>query len=293
MAKYLPKEVKILKIPHRKKDLYMPIMFAVSILLSIICFASHSSGTSTLLSNGLSLITTPLRIAAKSTYSGISSVTGYFSDINELKKENELLTKQNKLLTEENSEYKALKAENDSLYKFLELKKERVDYKFTNANIVSKSAVGYSEIFTIDKGSFHGIKENMPIISDEGALIGITYSVEATSSRCKSILSYDVNVGVYNKETGETGILSGSFETFSQNRCVIKGFSDNTAVTPGSKIFTSGLGEIYPRDLVIGSVYGFIPEPGTHTRNAVVALDKSIITSDSIMVITSFEKIYE
>ena len=282
-----------MKIPHRKKDLYMPIMFAVSILLTIICFASHSSGTSTILSKGLSLVTTPLRIMAKGTYNSLSSVTDYFSDINSLKEENELLVKQNQALAEENAQYKTLKSENDSLYKFLELKKERVDYKFTNANIVSKSAVGYSEIFTIDKGSFHGIKENMPVISAEGALIGITYSVESTSTRCKSILSYDVNVGVYNKETGETGMLSGSFETFSQNRCVIKGLSNNTTITPGSKIFTSGLGEIYPRDLYIGTIYGFIPEMGSHTKNAVVALDDSIITSDSIMVITSFERIYE
>lgn len=282
-----------MKIPHRKKDLYIPMMFATAILLTIICFASHSSGTSTILSKGLSFVTTPLRIAAKSSYDGLSSFTGYFADISELKKENERLTKQNRALTEENAQFKTLKAENDSLYKFLELKKERVDYKFTNANIVSKSSSGYSEIFTIDKGSFHGIKENMPIISDEGALIGITYSVEPTSARCKSILSYDLNVGVYNKDTGETGMLSGSFETFSQNRCVVKGLANNTTLTPGSKIFTSGLGEIYPRDLYIGTVYGFIPEMGSHTKNAVVALDSSIITSDSIMVVTSFERIYE
>lgn len=283
----------ILKIPHRKKDLHIPVMFAIAILLCIICFASHSSGTSTVFSNGLSVVTAPLRSATKSVYNLCSSASDLFSDINKLRKENELLKKQNKLLTEENAAYQAVKDENDSLYKFLELKKERNDYKFTNANIVSKSSSGYSSIFTIDKGSFHGIEENMPIISDEGALIGVTYSVEATSTRCKSVLSYDMNVGVYDEETGETGILSGSFETFSQNRCIIKGLSNETTVALGDKIMTSGLGETYPRNLIIGTVYGFIPEQGSHTKNAVVALDDSIINSDSIMVVTSFERVYE
>ena len=282
-----------LKIPHRKKDLYMPLMFGIALVLTLICFASHSSGTSTILSKGLSFITTPLRSGAKGVYNLCSSASTYFSDINELKKENVRLTKLNKTLSEENEKYQELKDENDSLYKFLELKKEHTDYTFTNANIVSKSQSGYVSIFTIDKGSFHGIKENMPVISDEGALIGVTYSVEATSTRCKSVLSYDVNVGVYDKETGETGILSGSFETFMQNRCIIKNIPHETTLVPGSKIFTSGLGEIYPRDLVIGSVYGFIPEQGSQTKNAVIALDDSIITSDSIMVITSFERVYE
>ena len=175
----------------------------------------------------------------------------------------------------------------------LDLKKERNDYAFTNANIVSKSASGYTSIFTIDKGSFHGIKAGMPVISDEGALVGVTYSVEATSTRCKSVLSYDVNVGVYDELSGETGILSGSFDTFSQNRCVIRGLSHETTVKPGDKILTSGLGEVYPRNLVIGTVIGFSPEMGTHTKNAVVELDSTAIACDSVMVITSFERVYE
>ena len=282
-----------MKIPHRKKDRQLPIMFLVSALLCVLCFASHASGTSTVFSQGLSIITTPLRVLSKSLYNVTSSVGTYFSDINKLKNENERLIKENKNLAEENSEYQALKKENESLYKFLDLKKEHNDYTFTNANIVSKSSSGYSSIFTLDKGSFHGIGPNMPVISDEGALIGVTYSVEATSTRCKSVLSYDVNVGVYSESTGETGILSGSFDTFSQNRCVIRGLSNETTVKTGDKIFTSGLGEVYPRNLLIGTVRGFIPEAGTHTKNAVIELDSSALASDSIMVITSFERVYE
>jgi len=282
-----------MKIPHRKRDKHMPLMFLAAIVLSVICFASHSSGTSTLLSKGLSLVTTPLRSATKGAYNICSSAGSYFSDIGKFKSENERLTKENKRLSEENAALLSLKKENDSLYKFLELKKEHNDYKFTNANIVSRSFSGYTEIFTIDKGSFHGIKKDMPIISDEGALIGITYSVEPTSARCKSILSYDVNVGVYDEKSGETGILSGSFETFKSSKCVIEGLSEETAMQEGTQIVTSGLGEIYPRGLVIGTIEGFMPQKGSHTRNAVVIPDRSIIVSDSIMVITSFERVYE
>lgn len=282
-----------MKIPHRKKDLHMPLMFLIAIVLSAICFASHSSGTSTVLSKGLSLMTTPLRSATKEIYNVCSSAGNYFSDITDLKKDNAALLKENKRLKEENESFQTVKKENDSLYKFLELKKEHNDYKFTNANIVSRSNSGYTQIFTIDKGSFHGIEKNMPIISDEGALIGITYSVEPTSTRCKSILSYDVNVGVYDEETGETGILSGSFDTFKSNKCVIEGLGEETAVKEGTKIVTSGLGETYPRGLIIGTVEGFIPEKGSHTKNAVVVPDRSVIVSDSIMVITSFQRVYE
>lgn len=282
-----------MKIPHRKKDLFMPILFGAAILLSAICFLSHFSGTSTLLSNGLSLITTPLRGATKGIYNLCASTGDYFSDVKELKKENELLKKQNKELSDENTSLQGLKKENESLYKALELKKEHVDYKFTNANIISGSSSGYTDIFTIDKGTFHGVKANMPIISDEGVLIGVIYSSEATSARCKTLLSYDVSVGVYDENTGETGILSGSFETFSDGKYIIRGLSDTTTIKEGDRILTSGLGDIYPRNLVVGTVTGFIPDKGSHTKNAVVTPHPSADANDFVMVITSFDRTYK
>lgn len=282
-----------MKIPHKKRDFFIPISLVCAVLLSVICFLSHSSGTSTVLSSALSVVTTPLRGAAKGIYNVCSSVGNYFSDISELKSENKLLRRENKLLKEENASLQLLENENESLYKFLELRKERTDFKFTNANIISKSASGFSSFFTIDKGSFHGIKEGMPIISDDGALVGITYSAEPSSTRCLSILSYDLGIGVYNENTGETGILSGSFETFADSRCLISGIPDDTLVSVGDKILTSGLGETYPRNLIIGTVESFIPDAGSHTRSAVINLDPSILAADSIMVITGFERIYE
>lgn len=282
-----------MKIPHRKKDLFMPILFGAAVLLSAICFLSHFSGTSTLLSNGLSLITTPLRGATKGIYNLCASTGDYFSDVKELKKENELLKKQNKELSDENTSLQGLKKENESLYKALELKKEHVDYKFTNANIISGSSSGYTDIFTIDKGTFHGVKANMPIISDEGVLIGVIYSSEATSARCKTLLSYDVSVGVYDENTGETGILSGSFETFSDGKYIIRGLSDTTTIKEGDRILTSGLGDIYPRNLVVGTVTGFIPDKGSHTKNAVVTPHPSADANDFVMVITSFDRTYK
>lgn len=282
-----------MKIPHRRKDKFLPLVSVIAVLLSAICFASHFSGTSTILSNGLSLLTTPLRSATKAIYSVCSSVGDYFSDVKDLKKENEQLKSENKLLADENATLSHLSKENESLYKALELKKERNDFKFINANIISKSSSGYTEIFTIDKGSFHGLEKNMPIISDEGALLGIIYSVEATSARCKTILSYDVNVGVYDEESGETGILSGSFETFGESKCVIGNLSDETLIKNGSRILTSGLGDVYPRGLVIGTVTSFIPDMGSHTKNAVVTPHPSSQDNDCILVITSFERTYK
>lgn len=282
-----------MKIPHRKKDYFIPIMIVVSIILSAIAFSSHSSGTSTLLSKGLSLISSPLESVTKNIYDFCSSVGGYFGSMDTLMKENEILKKENKQLTEENLKVNELKNENDSLYKFLELKKEHTDYKLTNCNVISKTSSGYSSVFTIDKGSFHGIKPDMPVISEEGILLGVTYSVEPNSTRCKSIISYDMSIGVYDEQSGETAIVSGYFDTFSQNKCFIHNLPDTTTIAVGDKILTSGLGEIYPRGLEIGVVESFVPDAGTHTMGAVIKPDESSLACDRVMVITSFERTYK
>ncbi len=282
-----------MKIPHRKRDLFFPLMFLTAIGLCVLCFMAHLSGTSTFLSKGLSFVTTPLRIAAKGAYNVCDSISSYFSDIDALLKENEALKKQNKDLSNKIKEISSLEKENEWLYKSLDLKNERTDFKLTNANIISKSTSGYSEFFTIDKGSFHGIKENMPIITNDGALLGITYSVEGSSTRCKSILSYDISLGIYNAATGETGLLSGSFDAFKKNMCAISDISDDTTMQSGDSILTSGLGDIYPRGLVVGKVDSFTPKTASHTRNALITLESLLSNNESIMIITEFERIYE
>ena len=162
-----------------------------------------------------------------------------------------------------------------------------------DAKIIAKSSSNYVSTFTLDKGSFHGIKENMPIITSNGALMGVTYSVDSNSCRCISIISYDTKVGVYNSNTGETGILSGSFDRFVMGQCVIHGVPNEAAMKKGDKIYTSGLGTIYPRDLKIGVVKDFLPEKGSQAKSVVIDVDASVFTDDSVMILTDFEKVYE
>ena len=282
----------ILKIPHRRRNYTIPAAFAVAVILCAICFVSRAFGASSFLSGGLSVIVSPLQSCTKSIYDGVSSLGDYLDGIDELKEENEKLTLENKKLTEQNSKVKKLEAENESLHKFLEIKKEHTDFKYASGNIIARSLSGYSGTFTIDKGSAHGIKAGLPIISEEGALVGITHSVDVSSTVCKSIISYDINVGVYSENSGETSIMSGSFDVFKNKKCIIKELASDSKISVGDTILTSGYGETYPRGLKIGTVEKLVPEAGSHSMSAVVKLEDSSITCDRIMVITSFKEAY-
>ncbi len=282
-----------MKIPHKKRSFFLPSMFIIALALCAICFISHYSGTSTILSKGLSVITTPLSSGARYTSDFFESIGTYFYNVKALKNENKRLKEQNELLTEQNESMALLEKENKSLYEFLDLKKEHTDFKLVNAKVIAKTNSNYVSTFIIDKGSFHGIKENMAIITSNGALMGVTYSVDSNSTRCLSVISYDAKVGVYDEECGETGVLSGSFTHFNNNMCVIEGVDELSAIKKGDKIYTSGLGEIYPRGLKIGVVKELVPVKGSHTKDAVVEIDKAVFNSDNVMVITDFEQVYQ
>lgn len=281
-----------MKIPHRKQDLFIPYMFLLAFILSGICFLSHFSGTGTFLSKGLSLVTTPLRYATRAVCDAVENSSQHFVKVDELIKQNKALSEEIVALKNENNRLREVDEENQALYRFLGLKRENTDYLLTNAKIISRNSSGYISTFSLNKGSFHSIEKNMPVITSTGALVGVTYSVDTNSCRCMSLLSYDTYVGVYSKNCGETGLLSGSFDVFGENKCVISGLSDNTKIKPGDTILTSGLGEIYPRDLKIGTVEYFIKEQGSQTKSAVIKLDSSILNAKNVMILTGFEREY-
>ena len=176
------------------------------------------------------------------------------------------------------------------LYKFLEMKKEKTDMKFVNANVISRSTSNYTSDFTIDKGSVHGIKKDMAVVTDDNSLLGIIVEVGATYSRGKTLTSYDFSVGIKNERTGEPGLLSGSFDLGRQGLSRVADLYSNADYKIGDIIRTSGLGDLYPSGLYVGSVTEIIPNKYDYTVSAVVAPSISVLETDMVMVITDFER---
>jgi len=282
-----------MRINNKKRSHFYPVMFFLSLIAAAVCFASYNSGTSTVIAKSVSAVTTPLQAGAVSIHGFFSGIGDHFASVSELQRENEALREENKMLEKDNQQTRILRKQNDDLYAYLELKRERSDFEFVNAKIIARTSSNYTSTFTIDKGSFHGVEKNMPIVASDKSVIGIVFSVEATSAKCLAVTSYDCSIGVYDDRTGNTGILSGDFSLFSENKCLITGLISETQVAVGDTIRTSGLGGTYPGNLVIGTVTEIIPDPDTYTLSAVVQPSESLLKTDNIMVITSFSKTYE
>ena len=125
------------------------------------------------------------------------------------------------------------------------------------------------------------------MLTEQGILGRIT-EVSLTFSRVSTIINYDSSVGAYVERTGEVGIVSGDFERRKSGECVLEYLPFDTDVKVGDKVFSSGLGSVYPRDLYIGEVTEITGDPYDHTKIAIVKPASPMQKITKVMILTGY-----
>ena len=282
-----------MKSQREKKDSrFFIVMLAAALISCVLTNASYSSGVSNFAASAIGVVVTPIQGAFSGMHNFFEEKLAYFSSVDELREENEKLKDEITELNRKVSELEPAAKETEMLYNFLELKRERNDIKFVNAEIISRSVSNYTSDFTIDKGSVHGIEKDMAVVAEDNSLLGIIVEVGATYARGKTLTSYDLNVGIKNERTGQTGILTGTLELSKENLCRVADLAQDDDYVSGDIIRTSGLGDIYPPGIYVGSVTELVPDPLSYTVSAVVKPSSNIFECDMVMVITDFDRSY-
>ncbi|MBA7588652.1 Cell shape-determining protein MreC [subsurface metagenome] len=147
-----------------------------------------------------------------------------------------------------NIEYREALATNMRLKKLLELK-ESLPPPTLTAEIVGKDPSLWFRTLTINRGSSDGVQKGMPIVTVEGVVGQVLTSAPNYS---KVLLATDLNsaVDVITQKTRVRGIVKGlGRDAFGLNY-VLK----SAVVEKGDFVFTSGLGGIFPKGLMVGKV---------------------------------------
>lgn len=146
-----------------------------------------------------------------------------------------------------------LVTEINKLKETLKLNKLLSDKEVINATVYSRSLDYWNEKLVIDKGSDSGIGNNMAVISS-GGLIGITDDVSHSNStvlllnNSKFPLNISVKVKVDNKE------YYGILNNYNDGVFEIMGIVENVDIPSGSSVVTTGLGNIFPSGIPVGTV---------------------------------------
>ncbi len=266
-------------------------MLAVSILLSGISVVVYHTDALTFVFGATGLLTTPIEKIGSAITGGVSDLYDHFESVDRLKEENESLKEENARLLAQNRESVVINEENKWLKQFLGLKSERNELSFINSKIVARD-VGFIQTFTLDKGSFHGIEKNMPVITENG-LLGLVTEVGVNTSRGISLINHNMSVGVYMERTMTSAILTGSYELYNKGLCKVVNLPADADVLVGDLVYTSGYGSVYPKDILVGTVVSVSPDPSNYTISAVVQPASSMSLSDFVMVVTESKTLSE
>ncbi|WP_127529713.1 rod shape-determining protein MreC [Paenibacillus kobensis] len=198
-------------------------------------------------------------------YKPAGYIAGLFEDIGNirsLQKENEQLRTTAAAYARDKIKYNVIEKSNESLEKalhFTERQRSLNDYEYLIAQVISISPDPYNPTIKIDLGSENGIKENMAVVSTDG-LVGIVTKVSAFSSNVEPITSLDekspnsksISVTVLGRENVSFGII-GTFD-HDKGRFIMNRIPENDPMIVGDTVITSGLGRVFPRGLVVGTV---------------------------------------
>ena len=165
------------------------------------------------------------------------------------KKENMVLRKKLVDITTQKMALSDIKNENDRLRRLLDLKLAWPDVHLIGADIIAQDISLMYKTVILDKGSSNGFYVDMPVIQPLG-LIGRVISISADTSLV--LLITDVNSAV--PAIVENSRIKGIIKGLGNGKLSFDYVRSDEEIKPGDRILTSGLLNIFPKGLLIGTV---------------------------------------
>ena len=268
---------------RNKKAEIAGIVINIIILILIVVF-SNSDSQRTFLENAASKLVMPVQNGLTYLKNKISGNSTFFTDINNLKAENEELKQKNSELEQSLRELENIKSENETLKEYLDLAEKYGEYKTVPAYIINKDISNYSKTIVINVGKNDGITENMTVIADQG-LVGHVVSVTDTTAKVQTIIDTSSSVSCSLSTTDEGIVCKGTQDEESALKAMYLPTEDN--VVQGDSVETSGLGGIYPKGIHVGSIKRVVNTKNVTDRYAIVETAVDFDKLDTVLVIVT------
>ena len=261
----------------------------IAVVLAMTSAMLAALGRTDILGSAVKTVAMPFEWCGSKIAGAFDGFISVFADYDRLAKENEDLREQIESLENEKADASALREENKWLKEYLGLHAAHPEFKLTTADIISREAGNYATVLTLNCGTVHGIKKEMPVITADG-VFGYVSDVGLDWCKVVSIIETTSAVAVYTDRSGVIGTVVGSTELREKGMCVMS-YSAGADIKVGDRIYTSGTGSIYPGGLLLGTVETIRADEVTRTlvaeiRPSIDFTDISNITG--VMIINGY-----
>lgn len=153
-----------------------------------------------------------------------------------------------------------IEAENARLRRALEFQ-ERTRFKATAARVIRRQPTTWWQTVEIDRGDESGVRVHQPVVAD-GGLVGKVDRVGKNLSSVILLTDEACLVSVQVEGTPEVGILGGQRGQYENGpKLRLRFLSNKARISPGTRVFTTGRGGLFPANLLVGTVESVVPGP--------------------------------
>ncbi len=186
----------------------------------------------------------------------ITSVRTGLKSLEALERDNSALRVENRSLKATNEALRDVEHEVNRLRHALNYR-ERSLFRLVPAEVVSRDSSTWWRTVTINRGSDDGLATEMPVLTDEG-LVGRTTTVSESISVVILISDENCRVASSVEGTREQGIVTGERVAGSLSPLLdLNYLSKQADLKEGQKVYTSGVGGVFPSGLFVGTVRTF------------------------------------
>lgn len=257
-------------------------------LVGIMAYAGANGRLTAAPQELLSVVLTPLQKVTSALSGGAASVWEKYTSIDDVMDRNDQLEAENAELRQQMVDYDRIKAENDAYKALARIQDTNSEASYVSAFVIGRDPLDEFGGFTLDQGSTDGVAVNDAIISDRGYLLGVVVEVDATSCKVMTILHPSFNAAGVISRTRENGIITGSADYAADGQCVLTNLDRATEARKGDQVITTGLGGVFPANLLVGTVQEVVPEQSGKSSSAVILPGADPRTVKHVFIVTEY-----
>jgi len=234
-------------------------------------------------------IVSPLRTGFTWCKNQVSDFFAAFSEYDRVSEENRQLREQLNELQKQVDELHYDKVQNDRYKEMLSISEYEYSFDMISADVVTVATDGWDSAFGINAGTAAGISRGDVVIC-AGGLVGKVVEVGLNWATVSTFLDPQVSVGAMILSTGDVGVTEGTLELKVKSLCLLRYLNKDSSVNRGDAVYTSGLGGVYPKGILLGTVSDLKYEDNGLSLSAVLTPAVDFSALREVYVITNFSE---
>ncbi len=228
-------------------------------------------------------MTYPIQKSINWTFATSSNIFDNYISLVGTKKNNAKLKKDLDLMKHRLAQFEEARIENQRLHQLLNFKKQHDTLEQgLAAHIIGRQTDSLSQIFIIDCGSRQGLKINNPVFTP-GGVIGRIIACGPQSAKVLLLVDQNSACDVIIQRNRIRGTLQGT----GSDLCELAHLQRTADVKVGDTLITSGLDNMFPKGITVGTVVKTEQDPNGLSQQIKVKPTFDLNTIEEVYIIPS------